>query len=74
MFLSYCENLCESIYILIGIEETNTAVYTYAVLNLIRRLKIEFKGPGVHETCELLGFFDECSRIIEKNYAIVYIF
>ena len=36
----------QSIYILIVLEETNTAVYTYVVLSLIERSGIELKGLG----------------------------
>jgi hypothetical protein len=38
--------MCKSIYILIGLEETNTAVYIYVVLSLIERLEINLKGLG----------------------------
>jgi hypothetical protein len=46
------KNLCESIFILIGLEEINTAVYIYVGKNLIERLEIEFKRLGVHKTCD----------------------
>ena len=48
--LELVRNLCKSIYTLIGLEETNTAVYKYVYLNLIERSEIEFKGLEVHET------------------------
>jgi hypothetical protein len=60
-------------YILISLEETNTAVQ-YVVKNLIELSVIELKGLGVHETCKYFCFFDECSRTVEKCYAKVYIF
>jgi hypothetical protein len=31
MFYNCFENLCKSIYIMIGLEETNTAVYRYSI-------------------------------------------
>jgi hypothetical protein len=68
------KNLQKYIYILIGLEETNTAVYINVVLTLIEHSKIEFKGLGEHETCGFEAFFDECSRTIEKNNEKVYVF
>jgi hypothetical protein len=50
------EKLYKSIYNLIGLEETNTAVYINVVYNLIERSKIELKGLGVHETCDFDAF------------------
>jgi hypothetical protein len=64
---------CKSKYILIVLEETNTAVYTYVVLNLIERSGIEFKGLGGARNMWFRGFFDECSRTIENFHAKVYI-
>ena len=54
-----------------GLEETNTAVYIYVVLNLIERSEFDFKRLGVHETWDFEAFLDKCSRAIEKNYAKV---
>jgi hypothetical protein len=65
--------LFKRLYILIGLEKTNTAVQ-YGVQNLIELSVIEFKGLRVHETCECFGFFDECSKTVEKCVMQKYIY
>jgi hypothetical protein len=47
----------QSLYILIGLEKRNTAVYSNVVLSLIERSEIDLKGLGVHETCGFEAFF-----------------
>ena len=50
LFFDECSRTVEKIYakvyILIGLEEANTAVYLYVVKNLLGHSEIEFKGLG----------------------------
>ena len=56
--------MCKSIYILIGLEETNTAVYTYVVLSLLERSEIELKWLGVHEPCVFEAFLTNVLKLL----------
>jgi hypothetical protein len=54
------------IYILICLQETNTAVYINVVENLPERTEIDLKGLGVHEICEFWGFLTNVLDLLRK--------
>ena len=66
MFQKSREFSCKSIYILIGLEETNTAVYTYVVLSLKERSEIDVKGLWVHKKCEFEDFMTNVPELLRK--------